>query len=722
VRVLSLAVLASLFLASCQSESPVSSPNGRTVVHVNAASLPPTYTVLRDGDTLVGTSTLDMQFEGTEAPFSLWSGLTYSGQTTQTIDETYELPWGEWREVHHHGNQAVYTFEGERGTVTLTFHVTDEGFAFRYGLALEKDSLPLFAEESTFNLNANPEAFWIPGDWDIYEHLYNRSPLRSINAIAKRNHPNLAQTYIPYNAVNTPVTLVYENGTHLALHEAALVDYPGMTLAVDTLTGNLRSQLVGRGPLAQEDYAAADPGAQIWIPGTFQTPWRMVLIADDAPGLLNSHLVLDLNEPNKLGDVSWFEPMKYMGIWWEMHLGKSTWDMFGSQSMSTFDFEGENGGAALKPTGRHGANTENAKRYIDFASQHGFKGLLVEGWNVGWEHWIGFEDREGVFDFVSTYPDYDLQEVQRYANEHGMSLIMHHETSSAPRTYDQQMDTAYSLMQSLGIHSVKTGYVGKIIPKTEFHHGRWMVRHYQRSVERAAAHQVAVNIHEPIKATGLRRTYPNLIAREGARGQEFNAWSIERGNPPSHIPTMAFTRMLGGPMDFTPGVFQINLDAFKPGSRINTTIAQQLGLYIVMYSPVQMACDLPEHYAANLPALKFIEEVGVDWETSEVLDGEVGEYVVVARQERKAQANGRRHWFVGAANNEVARDYTLTLDFLPEGESFTAHIYRDDTAAGAHCWDNPTALKIESITVKKGDKIACPMAVGGGFAVSLLAE
>ncbi|MFM1884213.1 MAG: hypothetical protein RL168_397, partial [Bacteroidota bacterium] len=472
----------------------------------------------------------------------------------------------------------------------------------------------------------------------------------------------------------------------------------------------------------QEDYAAANPGAQIWIPGTFETPWRTVLIADDAPGLLNSHLTLDLNEPNKLGDVSWFEPMKYMGIWWEMHLGKSTWDMFGSQSMSTFDFEGESGGDGLKPTGRHGANTANAKRYIDFASQHGFKGLLVEGWNVGWEHWIGFEDREGVFDFITPYPDYGLQEVQRYAQEKGMTLVMHHETSSAPHTYDQQMDTAYSLMQSLGIHSVKTGYVGKIIPKTEFHHGRWMVRHYQRSVVHAAAHEVAVNIHEPIKATGLRRTYPNLISREGARGQEFNAWSIERGNPPAHIPTMAFTRMLAGPMDFTPGVFQIKLDAFKPGSRINTTIGQQLGLYLVLYSPVQMACDLPEHYEANLPALRFIEEVGVDWETSVALDGAVGEYVVVARQERKAQANGKRNWFVGAANNQDPRDYELKLDFLPEGETFMAHIYRDDIEAGAH-WDhNPAALKVEERLVKKGDVLNLPMAAGGGFGVSLLAE
>lgn len=677
---------------------------------VQTHTMPPTYAVLRDGDTVIHPSAWGLTLGEQTPEASIWDGLAFNDVTDQTVDETYELPWGEQRLVHHEGRQATFAFTGSGRQVNVVVHATNDGVAFRYEIPKweGKDSIPLYAEVSEFNLNSNPESFWIPGDWDIYEHVINRTPLKKINALSKRHDANLAQTFIPLNAVNTPFTVVASSGTHVSFHEAALRDFPEMTLVVDTLRGTLTSQLVGRGPTTEADYDAGErPGAQIWIPVGFQTPWRTIQLADDAAGLVNSHLILDLNEPNALGDVSWFRPMKYMGIWWEMHLGVASWDRYGSSSDQT-------------PTGRHGATTENAKRYIDFASQHGFGGLLVEGWNTGWEHWIGFDDREGVFDFVTPYPDFDLKEVQRYANERGMTLIMHHETSAAPRTYDLQMDTAYALMKSLGIHSVKTGYVGKIIPGTEFHHGRWMVRHYQRSVDKAAKHHVAVNIHEPIKATGLRRTYPNLISREGARGQEFNAWGANGGNPAHYISRLVYTRMLAGPMDFTPGVVHLSLKPEKPFNQINTTLAQQLAMYVVLYSPIQMACDLPKYYAQRLDALAFIEEVGVDWERSMALDGEVGEFLVVARQERQVQPNGRRNWFVGGVNNESPRSYILKLDFLPDGEVFTARIYQD--GPNAHFATNPDLLQVTQRNVRNGDAIELPMAAGGGFAVSLLAN
>jgi hypothetical protein len=383
--------------------------------------------------------------------------------------------------------------------------------------------------------------------------------------------------------------------------------------------------------------------------------------------------------------------MKYVGIWWEMHMGTRTWDY---------------------ASGNHGATTEHAKELIDFAAENNIGGLLVEGWNTGWERWIGFPDREGVFDFITPYPDYDLREVVEYGDKKGVQLIMHHETSAAPRTYDQQMDTAYALMESLNIHSVKTGYVGKIIPEGEYHHGQWMVNHYRRALEKGAAHQIAINAHEPIKDTGIRRTLPNAISREGLRGQEFNAWASDGGNPPEHLPIVAFTRMLAGPIDFTPGIFNISLDPHKPDNQINTTLAHQLGLYVVIYSPIQMAADLIENYE-GVNAFQFIRDVGVDWEQSKVLDGEVGDFVVIAREERNTG-----NWFVGGIADENGKETTVAFDFLPEGETFMASIYRD--SPNAHFRDNPTACDITSQEIKKGDELDIRMAPGGGFAISLL--
>lgn len=669
---------------ACESEpslpDSVSSPNGRLTVEVFTVGRgQPAYLLRRDGKTLLDTATLGFSIQG--KPY-LGENMSLSASDTSSFSETWELPWGEQREVknHYHQLSSTFTEAGENPrSMTVEFRLFDDGFAFRYRLP-GQDSIVIMDEHSQFVLTSDPMVWWIPGDWDSYEHVYNETRFSAINALSKVNHPNLIASYIPENAVNTPVTMKTDEGVYLSFHEAALIDYAGITLKIDTAALKMESELVG---------GIGDIKARVALP--FTSPWRSVHIADRAGDLIESNLTLNLNEPNQLGDISsYFKPMKYMGIWWHMHLGKNSWDY---------------------ASGKHGATTEEAKRMIDYASANGIEGLLVEGWNTGWEHWIGFEDREGVFDFVTPYPDYDIEEVIRYGKEKGVQLIMHHETSAAPRTYDQQMDTAYQFMQKLGIHAVKTGYVGPIIPKGEHHHSQWMVQHYHRAELAGAKYQVAVNAHEPIAATGLRRTWPNIIAREGLRGQEFNTWSIEKGNPTDHLTIVPFTRMLSGPIDYTPGVFKRDLRPYRD-NELNTTLGHELALYVVIYSPVQMIADLPEHIGDH-PGMQFVRDVGVDWEQTEVLDGEIGEFVVIAREERSSG-----NWFLGAVTDEDARMVDVTFDFLPEGQVFEAKLYLDGPAAGYR--SNLTDLRVETREVRKGDKLTLALAPGGGAAVSLM--
>ena len=657
------------------------------------------YTVSHFNEMIIDTSSFGFEFKDQEA---LRNGLKISGVETNTVDESWEMPWGEQRTVQNHFNMMKITLEETMAPLRkleLHFRAYDDGVAFRYRL-LEQDgidSVVIMDENTEFQLTGDHTSWWIPGDWDIYEHLYNTTKVSEIDALSKSDHPNLAATHIPENAVNTPVTMRTASGLHLSFHEANLTNYPGMTLKVDTEDLSLTSELVGSEPHGHK--------ARVELP--FSTPWRTIHIADEATELIESRLIENLNEPNVLGDVSWFTPMKYAGIWWEMHVEKGTWD---------YGMELDENGVwqdVGKAHGKHSATTENTKRYIDFAAANGLKGVLVEGWNTGWERWIGFEDREGVFDFVTPYPDYDIQALAAYGKEKGVELIMHHETSAAPRTYEQQLDTAYQLMKDMGIHSVKSGYVGKIIPKGEFHHGQWMVNHYRKALEKGAEYEVAINAHEPIKGTGLRRTYPNAISREGLRGQEFNAWATDGGNPPEHLPIVAFTRMLAGPIDFTPGVFDIGLPT-KPNNQINTTLAQQLALYVVIYSPIQMACDLPENYAGQ-PAMQFIRDVGVDWEQSKVLNGEVGDFVTIAREERETG-----NWFLGAITDENAREITVDFDFLEAGKTYKALIYRD--ADDAHFRDKPDALIIENMDIDASTSKTFRLKEGGGLAIRLLAE
>ena len=682
MKILKLSILlVSIMLFSCSEKSTlqtkISSTNASVEVTFNLTEKgEPSYKVTFNNEDVIKASKLG--FDLKDAP-SLKENFKIVNSVSSSFNEVWEMPWGEQTEVENNYNELKLELQETsylKRKLTIVFKVYNEGLGFRYEFPEQENLSEVFiTEENTqFNLTGNHKVWWIPGDWDIYEHLYNTTQFSKIDAVEKAAHVNLAQTSIPENAVNTPVTMKTESGLHLSFHEASLVDYSGMTLKVNTENLSMVSNLVGSD---NTDYKVKRT-----LP--FHTPWRTIQIAKNAGDLIESKLILNLNEPNKLGDISWFKPTKYTGIWWEMHLGKSSWDM---------------------ASGKHGATTENAKAFIDFSSKNNIGAVLVEGWNTGWG------SNEGGFDFVTPYADYNLQEVVTYGKEKGVDIMMHHETYGDVGKYIKQQDTAYALMQSLGIHAVKTGYVGKILPKGEYHHGQFMVNQYNNAVIKAAKYQVAINAHEPIKATGLRRTYPNTISREGLRGQEFNAWSSDGGNPPEHLSIVAFTRMLAGPIDYTPGIFDIKFDKYKTENQVNTTIAQQLALYVVIYSPVQMAADLIENYEGN-PALQFIRDVGVDWQKTKVLNGEIGDFVTIARKERKSE-----NWFVGGITDENERDMDIVFDFLNDNDVYEATIFED--AEKAHWNDNPTAINIRKIEITNQSNLKLKLAPGGGFAISI---
>ncbi len=693
-----------LLMASCNKKEEVlkiKSPNSNIEVSFDVNEKgEPYYTVSLKNKTVIDSSGMGFEFK-TQKP--LQSNFNIAKADITKVDETWQMPWGEQLDVRNNYNELKVVLEEQseaKRQLVVNFRVYNDGIGFRYEFPEQESvkELVITDENTEFNLTGDHTAWWIPGDWDIYEHLYTKSKFSEIDALSKRDHPNLSATYIPENAVNTPVTLKTDDGLYVSFHEADLTDYSGMTLKVDKENTAFVSELVGSKNLEAK--------AKITLP--FKTPWRTIQIAERAGDLIESNLIVNLNDPNAIGDVSYFTPMKYVGIWWEMHIGKSTWDYEASQDMTTY----VEGNASSKS---HGATTENAKKLIDFASENNIKGMLVEGWNTGWSQWLS-GNREGIFDFMTPYPDYNFDEVMKHAKEKGVEIIMHHETSSAPRTYEKQMEVAYNFMKKHGINSVKTGYVGTIFPKGEYHHGQWMVNHYHKVLEEAAKKKIAVNAHEPIKGTGKRRTYPNAIAREGLRGQEFNAWASDGGNPPNHLPTVAFTRMLSGPIDFTPGVFNIKFDEYRKSNQVNTTLAHQLALYVVINSPIQMACDLPEHYMKDgkiHPMFQFISDVGVNWEKTKVLNGEVGDFVTIARKERETG-----NWFVGGITNEEARTITLTFDFLEEGVTYKAIVYKDGSEA--HWKDNPQDYKIETLELTKGQTLEMPMAAGGGFAISVI--
>jgi alpha-glucosidase len=648
----------------------VSSPDGllQATVTVDADGVP-RYEVAYDDEPLVLPSRLGVVLGGGD---TLGVGMRIADAATATRDETWTQPWGEVETIRDHHNELRVTFEEVDGArrMDVVFRVFDDGVGFRYEWPDALGAFEIMDELTTFRFPGNPTAWWIRAyEHNRYEYPYEQSPL----------------TRAAY-VLHTPVTMAYAGGPYVALHEAALVDYAAM-------------QLRRVGPTAfQADLTPWSTGVKVYAEAPHRSPWRTILVGDTAGDLVTNYVVLNLNEPNALGDVSWVEPGKYVGIWWAMHLDKWTW---GSGP-------------------RHGATTEHARAYIDFAAEHGFDGVLVEGWNLGWDgDWTQNGD---IFSFTEPYPDFDLEGVASYARERGTRLVGHHETSGHAPNYESQMDEAYALMNRLGVRVIKTGYVdwGMGFPRVdgpgvapgdtvmEWNTGQYMVNHYARSVEAAARHRIALNVHEPVKDTGLRRTYPNLLSREGARGQEYNAnWG--GGNGPEHIPTIVFTRMLSGPMDFTPGIF--DLDGEGPyTNHVPTTLAGQLALYVVLYSPVQMAADLPENYEPHLDALQFIKDVPVDWADTRVLEAEIGDHVTIARKDRASE-----DWFLGAKNAADARTVDVALDFLDPGRAYTAEIYRD--GAGADWASNPLDYVIETRDVEAGQPFRVDLAPGGGLAV-----
>ena len=674
-------VLATMACSPKPFDIPINDTSGQLTARVfSAEDGQLMYRVKYKNQPVLASSSLGFTLENT--------GYWGKDLTLEAVDSTQKRSfiqpiWGEEAYVEDNYKAYIFTFtDAKDREVKVHFKLYDDGLGFRYEFANDpKDSVWTITEEnSTFQLTDDHTAWWIPADYDSYEYLYKETLISEIDSNLVDNSLLAAHTIKDRHAVNTPLTMKTASGLYLSIHEANLTNYASMTLKVEDDKRTLSSALV--------------PSREGWkakVPLPFKTPWRTLQVAEKPGGLMTSQLMYKLNDSNAIGNTDWVKPGKYIGIWWEMHLQKSNWAM---------------------EKGNHGATTENAKRYIDFAAKHGFDGVLVEGWNTGWENWIGFPDREGIFDFVTPYPDYDLEAVNEYAQSKSVHLIMHHETSAAVTTYEQQLDTAFALMKHLGIPAVKTGYVGPIIPEGEHHHGQFMIQHYRRVVEKAAENQVMILAHEPIKATGTRRTYPNMIAREGLRGSEFNApWGL--GNPPEHLTIVPFTRMLGGPIDYTPGLFKLNLEEYEAGYTVPTTLAYQLAEYVVVYSPWQMASDLIEHYEDH-PAFQFIKDVPVEWETTKVLDAEIGDYVVIARLEK-----GGYDWYIGGLTDETAREYELVLDFLDNSISYEATMYLD--AADADFEKNPEAYVIKKQKVKRGDIISLSMARGGGFAIEIKA-
>ena len=667
-RILLITALAGACIAAAADPLEVRSPDGRIVVAVEVSnSGVPGYSVTVRDEPVIETSRLGLRFA---AQPGFDDGLEILGSERASRDETWEQPWGERRLVrdHHHELLVRLGSDAPPRRLNVRFRLFDDGLGFRYEVPAQDgyEQLAIIDELTEFHVPADSTAWWIPGRrFNRYEYLYHTTGLE------------------PISQAHTPLTLRLPSGVHLSLHEAALVDYAAYVL--DQRRPNV----------LKTDLTPWADGTRVRTGAPFVTPWRTIQIADGAPGLIDSTLILNLNEPNRLGDVSWVEPGKYVGIWWAMHIRTRSW---GSGPI-------------------HGATTDETRSYIDFAAKHGFDGVLVEGWNIGWDgDWFHNGD---VFDFTRAYPDFDLGAVTDYAAERGVRLIGHHETSGNVTNYERQMEAAFDRYESVGVRQVKTGYVadgGGIkrvdedgIAHYEWHDGQYTVNHHLRVLEAAAKRKISINPHEPVKDTGLRRTWPNWISREGARGQEFNAWG-DPPNPPEHTAILPYTRMLAGPMDFTPGIFDLTFQGAQSQQRVQTTLAKQLALYVVLYSPIQMAADLPENYEQRPDAFQFIKDVPTDWEDSRALAGQVGDYVVIARQER-----GSEEWFLGALTDEQARQVSVPLDFLSPEVTYTAQIYRD--AEDGHWQHNPYAMVIEERTLRRGDTLLLPLAAGGGAAI-----
>ncbi|WP_273389827.1 glycoside hydrolase family 97 protein [Barnesiella viscericola] len=697
------------------------SPDGNLVMNFGLTSNgAPSYDLYYKGKPVIKTSTLGLELkkedpnaqtdfqlsgpkkiDGLEAKANLMTGFTVTDTQTSSFDETWTSVWGEESQIRNHYNELAVTLDQPQNKrhIVIRFRLFNDGLGFRYEFPQQKE-LNYFVikeEHSQFAMAGDHTAFWIPGDYDTQEYDYTTSRLSEIRGLMKQAiTPNSSQTPFSLTGVQTALMMKTDDGLYINLHEAALVDYACMHLNLDDKNMVFESWLTPD--------AKGDKG---YMQTPCQSPWRTIIVSDDARDILASRITLNLNEPCKFTDTSWIKPTKYIGIWWDMITGKGTW----AYTNDVYSVHlGETDYTQTKPNGTHSANTENVKRYIDFAAANGFDAVLVEGWNIGWEDWFG-NSKDYVFDFVTPYPDFDVQEIHRYAADKGVKMIMHHETSSSVRNYERHMDNAYRFMVDNGYNAVKSGYVGDIIPRGEHHYGQWMVNHYLYAVDKAADYKIMVNAHEAVRPTGLCRTYPNLIANESARGTEYEAFG---GNHVNHTTILPFTRLIGGPMDYTPGIFETDCSKMTPSntSRARTTLARQLALYVTMYSPLQMAADIPENYERFPDAFQFIKDVAIDWDESRYLEAEPGEYITIARR-----AKGTDDWYVGCTAGYDGHKSELVLDFLTPGKKYEATIYAD--AKDAHWKTNPQAYTITRKKVTHKSKLKLTAAVGGGYAISI---
>ena len=675
------------------------SPNGNLMLNFSLTEKgEPTYELFFANKPVIKPSKLG--FELLNAT-DLKSGFQVVETKTSAADETWKPVWGEVKEIRNHYNEMLVVLKqtSEERTIKIRFRLFDDGVGFRY----EFDKQPnlnyfrVINECTQFAVTGNHKSFWIPGDFDTNEYAYATTTLADVDGSKVNGNGIGTHGFFAKNATQTPLMMKTEDGLYINIFEAALINYPAMHLTVDQQNFVLTATL-----------APDALGTKAYLQTPEHTPWRTVLVSDKAVDLLASKTILNLNEPCKIDDVSFIKPQKYIGIWWGMHVPHTmSWDYAHAPNIKLKDTDWN----ALTPLPQHGATNKNVRRYIDFAAEHGFPGVLVEGWNVGWEDWNG-NWKEEVFDFVTPYPDFDIRALNDYAHSKGVKLIMHHETSSSVTNYERRIDKAIELMKEYGYDAVKTGYVGWIIPRGEKHDGQWMVNHYERVAKKMADNRIMVDSHESVRPTGQSRTYPNWMACEAARGNEFNAWSA--GNPPEHETILPFTRLMGGPMDYTPGIFETKMSFYEKGNtrQVHTTLAKQLALYVTMYSPLQMAADLPENYLRYMDAFQFIKDVAVDWDDSKYLEAEPGDYITVARKAKNSD-----NWFIGAITDENPRVATINFNFLDKDQKYMARIYED--ASDADWNNNPKAYRIREVKVNYKTILKQKIAPGGGAAISI---
>ena len=694
-------IIAFLFLLNNVNAQQLKSPNDNlTMVFTLLSDGTPDYQLTYKNKDVIKASKLGLALKNDKK--SLLNDFIITETKTASFDENWTPVWGEVKTIRNHYNELAITLNQKETNrlLIIRFRLFDEGLGFRYEFPAQKN-LTYFVikeEKTQFAMAGNHTAYWIAGDYDTQEYDYTTSKLSEIRGLnAKAITANVSQTSFSATGVQTSLMMKTDNGLYINLHEAALINYPAMHLNLDDKN------------MIFESWLTPDmKGDKGYMQAPSTTPWRTIMVSDDAREILASKMTYNLNEPNKIKDTSWIKPLKYVGVWWEMITGKSTWaytDDYPSVELDVTNY------AKAKPNGKHGANTANVKKYIDFAAKNGFDAVLVEGWNIGWEDWYG-NSKDYVFDFVTPYPDFNVQEIRDYAKAKGVKMIMHHETSSSVRNYERHLDTAYKFMKANGYDAVKSGYVGNILPRGENHYSQWIINHYQYALEEAAKYKIMVNAHEAVRPTGIARTYPNLVGNESARGTEYQAFG---GSKPNHVTILPFTRLQGGPMDYTPGIFEMDISKINPSnnSHVNSTIANQLALYLTMYSPIQMAADLPENYNRFADAFQFIKDVALDWDDSKYLEAEPGEYITVARK-----AKGTAKWFLGSVNGETARTSNIPLDFLEAGKKYTATIYAD--TKDTHYKTNPQAYTIRKVVVTNKFKLAQFCAPGGGYAISFI--